>query len=429
MSRSSARSLKRRAAVLSGIGFATLAFVACGGRTDLSPPGESSGSSGISGVGAEGGLGGAFGRGGAAGNFGSGGGSVGGSGGFGGASGFGGSSSFGGSSGFGGAAGSFAGSGGAGGDCSPPPRFECEYCHCRSCPVEWTRCQQDLGCAEISACIAATGCVSGSCYLDGHCRGPIDRHGGISSNSTVMAITLDNCWRGAGCTCTGGVGGAAGGVGFGGSAGFGGSFGFGGSAGSGVCGNVPGECANCMCNACSSQYLACTSDQRCIELSSCVMTNCVLPGNGNCSETCAREIAAAIGTPAMPLAQNFVTCILNAINGGCPCGSGFGGASGFGGVGGFGGTGFGGAAGSGTFDCTTCLSNACPVVQDCLNAPFCAPGFQCSVNNCYQGGGAWDPGCIVGCYSYDPDMGREMAGGLQCVTTTCRPWCGTPTGS
>jgi hypothetical protein len=417
------RSMKRRGAVVIGIGWTTLAFVACGGRSDLSPPGifsgaaGSSGLGGVSGVGASGGIGGSIGRGGSSGRGGSLGSFGASGGGFGGVDGFGGSSGFGGVSGsaaiggvagsaVGGVAGSSFGSGGIG-ECTPPPVVECQWCNCKACPALWVRCRQDRGCSELTNCMDSYGCQLDSCYVLGVCREEIERWGGQDSPSALMAVNLDQCARNQGCYCASAAGGASG---FGGSAGFGGTTGFGGSAGTGC--DLGDPCGSCLCNGCSPYFQACSVNGPCANLASCALrTGCVR--FGNCTTVCARELADAPPS-SVALAETFLSC---AVSSECPCNFGTGGVGGFGGV-----------AGTGGQTCDSCLWTNCEIVADCMNTPSCVPGFECAATRCYTATRGWDPSCVARCFPNDPLLAREMFGGLQCATTTCRPWCGTPIG-
>jgi hypothetical protein len=405
---SSGRSVKRRGVVVIGTGMVTLAFVACGGRTDLNPPGISGGAGGSAGlVGAggasgSGGIGGAIGRGGSSGR----GGALGsfGADGFGGGSvgGVGGSVATGGVAGsaVGGVGGSFVGSGGIG-QCVPPPSVECQWCNCQACPELWSRCMQDLGCTELSNCMDSYGCQLASCYTRGVCRDVLERWGGPGSPSASLAVGLDQCARSRGCYCASAAGGASG---FGGSAGFGGA-GFGGSAGDG-CG-LGDTCESCLCNRCNPYWHGCAQDAGCANLASCLLsTGCTI--TGNCT-VCESEFVNA-NPGSIVLANTLVGCALSSR---CPCPFGGGGS---------------GGVGPPPDPCQTCLDGNCAIVSECLNSPACTQGLQCAATRCYTSASAWDPRCIAACFPNDPGMAREMYVGLECATTTCRPWCGTPLG-
>jgi hypothetical protein len=425
MSNPKGRVVSGRSAVIAvlAVGFA---FVACGGRSNLDPGQLFGGDSGIAGTRAGGGVGGTLGRGGTNGRGGSGGSSsgvggvsvggsdgVGGVGGVGGVS-FGGSDGFGGSSGFGGGglggvAGSFGGVSGSVGACAQPPRYDCEWCHCNTCPAVWSRCQSDPGCAEISACIAATGCEGSPCYLEGPCRAVIDRHGGVGGPQMLAALQLQNCALDAGCSCQGG---------------FGGSSGFGGAAGSeGIsCDGAPDPCMGCICRTCNSELASCFIDSPCVNLWGCVtISNCYR--FGTCERACAAELSAA-SEASVIRADNLVSCTLSS---GCPCPFGAGGAAGIGGTAGFGGAAaIGGVGGSAPFDCENCYRSYCPSYGTCLTDESCSAGMDCAIENCYEED--WEPDCVAACFSGNPAYARPLYWTLQCVTTTCRPWCGTPDG-
>jgi hypothetical protein len=406
MSNLSERGAKRARAIVA-VGMVALTFVACGGRTTLDSGDLFGGGAGIAGARAAGGVGAPIGRGGVAGAGGSsgfggiGGGGSGGSDGFGGSSGFGASGGFGGT-GFGGAAGSFGGTGGSS-TCIPAPRYECEQCHCSACARPWRGCQADQGCAELSACIAASGCKGMQCFTEGPCRVVVNRRGGIGSDSFNLALQLHGCAESSGCSCPGGFGGGSGAAGVGG-------------VGGGLsCTDAGDPCLGCLCLVCNVELSSCLVDSSCADVASCmVSTNC--SSSGNCDRACAQEISAA-RPAAVVEAQRLSDC---AIDSRCPCNFGTGGTAGVGGTAGFSGT------GGGPFDCESCYRANCPGIAECIDVPSCSTGIDCAAQNCFDVD--WQPRCVVGCFGADTGFGRQMLSALQCATTTCRPWCGTPDG-
>jgi hypothetical protein len=233
----------------------------------------------------------------------------------------------------------------------------------------------------------------------------VNRYGGIGSTSFNLALQLQGCAESSGCSCPGGFGGGSGAAGFGG-------------VGGGVsCAGVGEPCLGCLCLVCNSELSSCLFESSCANVSSCMLrTNC--SSLGNCDRACAQEIAAA--PPASVVrAQTLSNCVFNA---GCPCSFGTGGAAGFGGTAGFGGV---GGVGGGPIDCETCYRNNCPGIDECAQDSRCLAGIACASQNCFVTD--WEPRCVVGCFG-DPERGRQMASALQCVTTTCRPSCGTPNG-
>jgi hypothetical protein len=214
-----------------------------------------------------------------------------------------------------------------------------------------------------------------------------------------------------------------GGTGFGATAGFGGSFGsagFGGAAGSGpaACGAFPTPCLSCACKTCSSELFSCLADYSCLSLASCFLsTNCLR--FGTCERACAWPLITA-SVDSIDRAERYVNC---ALNNGCPCNVGTGGAGGTGGVdGGI----DGGIDGSTPVDCENCYRTHCPRFGACVEDQLCSEGIDCASRNCFQSD--WEPSCVTGCFNGEPAAGRRMFSALQCATTTCRPWCGTPNG-
>jgi hypothetical protein len=247
---------KRKRTVIA-VGTVALAFVACGGRSNLVSGDVLGGDAGIAGARAAGGVGGTLGGGGASGSAGAGGGGGSngyggfGGGGFGGTAGFGESGTFGGT-GLGGAAGSFggsgfggsfgaAGSGGTGGGSIPcdTATDPCNGCICRTCNAEFASCSVESDCQGVAFCFLSTKCtLSGNC--DRACAGEISA---ATPGAVVRAQRLVDCLMGSGCPC---------------------DFGSGGAAGSGGTGGGPIDCGSC--------YRAyCPGTDECVQSGSCLV--------------------------------------------------------------------------------------------------------------------------------------------------------------
>jgi hypothetical protein len=207
-----------------------------------------------------------------------------------------------------------------------------------------------------------------------------------------------------GASVAGATGSPAGG--FGGVGGFGGFGGFGGVVGFGPsddprCKAFPRRgCGSCLCNRCNLPWGTCGNDARCVALATCALASGCVPSN-TCGGPCAQELAAAEGTLAIPLAHNFIAC---AFNSDCSCAF---------------------KSPGSAIDCETCLTRSCPDAWKCMTNINCAARLLCAVDGCYRDG--WDQSCVNGCFS-DPGQATSARLALECVTTTCRSLCGTPTG-
>jgi hypothetical protein len=85
--------------------------------------------------------------------------------------------------------------------CVSQAHSDCERCACGSCFGDLFACFGDRGCPAILQCANRTGCTGVDCYAPSTCQPVIDQYGGLSSQSTALAIPLFSCLQMSGCPC------------------------------------------------------------------------------------------------------------------------------------------------------------------------------------------------------------------------------------
>ncbi len=91
-------------------------------------------------------------------------------------------------------------------DCNLTFTSPCDQCACQNCPLEFSACDETIGCPPLAGCMARTGCTSVSdCNLPETCQFEISQMGGIDSPGVAVAEALNRCRKeDAACQCDGG---------------------------------------------------------------------------------------------------------------------------------------------------------------------------------------------------------------------------------
>lgn len=91
------------------------------------------------------------------------------------------------------------GSGGGAQSCNFPG--ECGSCLCENCSTEMASCQGNDGCLSIAWCVQGSACLPFDCYRPETCQAVIDHYGGLTSQSTQLALSMSVCALGQNCAC------------------------------------------------------------------------------------------------------------------------------------------------------------------------------------------------------------------------------------